>query len=183
MAEYVFSGCLMYLTTILNRIYERAIMKNWFRIMRLLINVIAFFVLVSGMILTLLGVFHFVMVFFNFNSDSRNIPGMMAIGLLHAVDLFLVAVVFYVLAIGMLVLFADPEEKLPVKLPEWLHVKNFVELKVILWEAILTTLVVYYIAGLAEKKIEGGELSIYNLILPGAVLLIAVSLFFLKKGE
>jgi hypothetical protein len=44
-------------------------------------------------------------------------------------------------------------------------------------------MVVYYVAGLAEKKINGEELSVYNLILPGAILLIAISLFFLKKGE
>jgi uncharacterized membrane protein YqhA len=158
-------------------------MKNWLRILRFLINIIALFVLISGVVLTILGVVHFVSVFFHVDSNSNNIPGLMAIGLLHAVDLFLVAIVFYVLAIGMMVLFADPEDKLPVKLPAWLHVKNFVELKVILWEAIMTTLVVYYVAGLAEKKIHGDELSVYNLILPGAVLLIAISLFFLKKGE
>src|SRR6476620_3971017 len=101
-------------------------MKNWFRILRFLINIIALFVLISGLILTVLGVVHFVRVFFHLDAES-NIPGRMAIGLLHAVDFFLVAIVFYVLAIGMLVLFADPEEKLPVKLPEWLHVRNFVE--------------------------------------------------------
>jgi uncharacterized membrane protein YqhA len=157
-------------------------MKNWFRILRFLINIIALFVMVSGLILTVLGVVHFVTVFFHIDSES-NVPGRMAIGLLHAVDFFLVAIVFYVLSIGMMVLFADPETKLPFKMPEWLHVKNFVELKVILWEAILTSLVVYYIAGLAEKKINGEELSVLNLVLPGAVLLIAISLFFLKKGE
>jgi len=52
-----------------------------------------------------------------------------------------------------------------------------------LWEAILTTLVVSYLAGLAEKKFDKQLISIYDLILPGAILLIALSLFFLKKGE
>ena len=107
----------------------------------------------------------------------------MVIGLLHTVDLFLVAIVFFVLSIGMVVLFADPDKGFPLRLPKWLHVHNFVELKIILWEAILTTLVVYYVAGLAEKKINGEEITINILILPGAVLLIALSLFFVKRGE
>ena len=70
-----------------------------------------------------------------------------------------------------------------MNLPAWLHVKNFVELKIILWEAILTTMVIYYLAGLAEKKINGVEIALDNLILPGAILLIALSLFLLKKHE
>ena len=39
---------------------------------------------------------------------AHDTAGKMAIALLHAVDLFLVAIVFFVLSIGMLILFADP---------------------------------------------------------------------------
>ena len=95
----------------------------------------------------------------------------------------MVAIVFFVLAIGMMVLFVDADGRLPIKLPEWLRVRSVVELKIILWEAILTTLVVYYIAGLAEKKIKGAEITLTNLILPGVVLLIAMSLYFVKKED
>jgi uncharacterized membrane protein YqhA len=157
-------------------------MKNMFRIQKVLISIIAYFVLASGIALTGLAAYRFVMAFSHMgSSDAHNIPGKMAIGLLHAVDLFLVAIVFYVLSIGMLILFTDADSGFPIKLPRWLHVESFVELKIILWEAILTALVVDYIAGLAEKKINGEELTIYNLILPGAVLLISLSLFFVKK--
>jgi len=155
-----------------------------FRILKVLVNIVAVFVLASGVVLTFLGAYNFVMVFFQFRlGEGHNAPGGMAIGLLHAVDLFLVAIVFYVLSIGIKVLFADPDSGLPLKLPKWLHVENFVELKIILWEAILTALVVDYIAGLAEQKIKGEEITIHSLILPGAVLLIAMSLFFVKKEE
>jgi uncharacterized membrane protein YqhA len=157
-------------------------MKNMFRIQKILINIIALFVLVSGIALTILAVFHFAMAFSHFGSgEPYKTTGRMAIGILHAVDLFLVAIVFFVLSIGIQILFMDPEADFPLKLPNWLHVESFVELKIILWEAILTVLIVDYVGGLAEKKFNGEELDIYNLILPGAVLLISLSLFFVKK--
>jgi uncharacterized membrane protein YqhA len=157
-------------------------MKNMYRIQKVLISIIALFVLAAGIALTGLATYHFVMVFSHIgSSEAHDAAARMAIGLLHAVDLFLVAIVFFVLSIGMQVLFINPEAGFPLKLPKWLHVESFVELKVILWEAILTVLVVDYIADLAEKKINGEELTIYSLILPGAVLLISLSLFFVKK--
>ena len=159
-------------------------MKIMFRVLKALINIIALFVLASGVILTAVGCYNFVIVFSHFGeANAHNASSLMVIGLLHAIDMFLVAIVFYVLAIGMMILFIDQDAKVPLKLPDWLHVKTFVELKIILWEAILTTMVVYYIAGLLEKKINGEVISIHSLILPGAVLLIALSLFFVKKGE
>ena len=163
---------------------HRPVMKHIFRVLKVLINIIALLVLASGIVLTILGGYDFVMVFSHFDvSDSHSATRLMVIGLLHAVDLFLVAIVFFVLAIGMMVLFVDADGRLPIKLPEWLRVRSFVELKIILWEAILTTLVVYYIAGLAEKKIKGAEITLTNLILPGVVLLIAMSLYFVKKED
>ena len=159
-------------------------MRFMFRILKVLINIIALLVLASGVVLTGLGAYDFFHVFTYFDvSDSHNATRLMVIGLLHAVDLFLVAIVFYVLSIGMMVLFLDADTNFPIKLPDWLRVKSFVELKIILWEAILTTLVVYYVAGMAEKKIRGDEITVHSLILPGAVLLIAMSLYFVKKGE
>jgi uncharacterized membrane protein YqhA len=99
------------------------------------------------------------------------------------VDLFLVAIVFFVLSLGILVLFNNPDSPLPIRLPEWLRIKNFMQLKVILWEAILTTLVVAYLASLAEKEIQGEEITVQTLVVPGGIFLIALSLFFLKRGE
>ena len=157
-------------------------MKNMYRIQKALISIIALFVLASGIVLTIVAAYHFIMAFSHIGSgDGHDTAGRIAIGLLHSVDMFLVAIVFFVLSMGMLVLFIDPESGFPLKLPKWLHLESFVELKIILWEAILTVLVVDYIAGLAEKKISNQELTVYNLILPGAVLLISLSLFLVKK--
>ena len=57
------------------------------------------------------------------------------------------------------------------------------QLKVILWEAILTTLVVLYLAVLVEKAVKGLQVGYVDLVVPGAILLLAASIFLLKKGE
>ncbi len=159
-------------------------MKNIFSALRIFISIIALLVFAAGVVLTILGAYDFVLVFFHQGDvDSNDLAGSMAIGLLKAVDLFLIAIVFFVFSLGILVLFHQAETPLPIKLPEWLRIKNFMQLKVILWEAILTTLVVSFLAGLAEKRIRGIETSMLNLILPAGILLIALSLFFLKKGD
>ena len=143
----------------------------------------ALLMLASGIILTGIGGYEFALVFPHLFSGDPQTGRLLAIDLLHAVDLFLVAIVFFVLSLGILVLFNNPDSPMPVRLPEWLRIKNFMQLKVILWEAILTTLVVAYLAALAERQIQGQEITIQTLILPGGLLLIALSLFFLKKGE
>lgn len=108
----------------------------------------------------------------------------MAVSLLRSVDLFLIAIVFFVFSMGVLALFnARKEAVFPTNFPKWLEIRNFIQLKVILWEAILTTLVVSYLAGLAEQRMQGEPLQLQHLIIPSAILLIAISLFFLKKGE
>ena len=158
-------------------------MRKTFGAVKTIVGVIAVLVFLSGIILTLIGIYDFVIVFAHLApGDQANIGRLMAIGLLHSVDMFLIAIVFFVLAIGMLILFTDPEANMP-KVPAWLHVKNFMELKAILWEAILTTLVVAYLAKLAEGEIEGKQLAVEDLLIPGGVLLISISLFFLKRSE
>jgi phosphate starvation-inducible membrane PsiE len=52
-------------------------------------------------------------------------------------------------------------------------------LKVLLWETILVTLVIYCLQILLTHK----ELSLELLILPGAILLLAVALFFVRWKE
>ena len=158
-------------------------MRATFLAIKLIVNIIAVIIFLCGVVLVAIGGYDFVTAFSYLGSDNPKITTSMAIGLLHAVDSFLVAVVFFVLALGMLILFNNPETKFPTILPEWLRVRNFLQLKAILWEAILTTLVVSYLARLAERIINEQELTVKSLIIPGGIFLIALSLFFLKKGE
>ncbi len=160
-------------------------MKGLFNVLLVIIRAVAFIVFLSGVVFALLGIYDFVHAFtYIANEDKTTVVGFIAIGLLRSVDLFLVAIVLFVFSIGLFVLFFNSDEStIPVKLPAWLRIKDFIQLKVLLWEAILTTLVVSYLAALAEKRMNGGELVIHDLIIPGAIFLIAASLFFLKKGE
>jgi len=145
--------------------------------------VIALLVFAAGIAITLLGIYDFIHVFSYFAEYKNDILiKMIAVGLLQAVDLFLVAIVMFVFSVGLLVLF-DNKEEIPLKLPEWLKVKNFMQLKIILWEAILTTLVISYLAGLVQAKMAGEIITISSLIIPGSILIIALSLYFLKKSE
>lgn len=159
-------------------------MKKIYNLLKLVITIIALLVFAAGVILSLLGVFEFFLTFSHIASiDRDHLVGIVATGLLKGIDLFLMAVVFFVFSIGILILFTDPDETLPVALPEWLRIKKFVELKVILWEAILTSLVISYLAGLAEQRMAGKEVNLIHLIIPGVILLISLSLFLLKKEK
>lgn len=160
-------------------------MKTIFNLLNRFILLIAILVFASGVVLTFIGAYDFCYAFTHLNDDShREVTNGFAIALLKALDLFLFAIVFFVFSFGILVLFnSKHENELPVNLPKWLKLGNFTELKIILWEAILTTLVIAYLADLAEKKFAGRELALDSLYLPGAILLISISMSVLKKGH
>ena len=158
-------------------------MKQITGALKFIIAIIAWLVFISGIVLACIGIYDFAMVFVYLVNSAEHTTRIMAIGLLHAVDIFLVAIVFFVLSIGFFVLFDSGENPSPVRIPQWLQVKNFTQLKVILWEAILTTLVVSWLADLVEKEINVEKTDIHSLIIPAGILIIALSLFVLKKGE
>jgi uncharacterized membrane protein YqhA len=160
-------------------------MRSFFKTLKSIVILIALLVFLSGVVLTVLAIYDFVASFsLIWEKDKHQVVVSIAVAMLRAVDLFLIAIVFYVFSIGLMVLFhSRPDGSLPVILPKWLRVENFMELKVILWEAILTTLVVTFLATLAETKMQGGEINEKELIVPVSVLLFAISLYFLKKGE
>jgi uncharacterized membrane protein YqhA len=159
-------------------------MKNIYATLKLIVSVIAGLIFVAGLVLTILGGIDFIHAFDHISdADRTHFVSLMAVSMLRSVDMFLLAIVLYVFSLGLLMLFAKPDQPFPIKVPEWLRITSFTNLKLILWEAILTTLVVSYIAGLVEKKINGEGVTIEILYIPGGIFLIATSLFFLKKGE
>ena len=160
------------------------IMRSTFSALRIIIRIIALLVFGAGVVLAILGIIDMVMAFAHIGeTETHALAGMLAVGLLKGVDLFLIAIVFFVFSIGVLILFTGPDTPLPVRLPEWLRLKNFMQLKVILWEAILTTMVISFLAGLAEQRLGGQPVTVMHLIIPGCILIISISLFFLKKGD
>ena len=64
-------------------------MKNMFSVLKVIVSIIAFFVFVSGLVLTALGVYDFVKIFKYLGSNAEdNAARLMAVALLHSVDFF-----------------------------------------------------------------------------------------------
>jgi uncharacterized membrane protein YqhA len=161
-------------------------MVSMFKILHYVIRVVACIIFAAGLVIVGLGIYDFVHAFsfFSLHVEEKSVVGLVGVGLLKAVDMFLLAIVLFVFALGLLILFTKiGEDEFPTQIPGWLRVKSFMELKIILWEAILTTLVVGYLARLAALTFEGRALTYASLVIPGAILLIALSVFFLKKSE
>jgi uncharacterized membrane protein YqhA len=112
------------------------------------------------------------------NLGPGNRPG---IELLHSLDFLFVAMVFIVLALGIAKLFlVGPEAAASMDLPVWLNFDSIAGLKVLLWETILVTLVITGLSELTTGLFE--RLDWEALVMPAAILLLSLSLYFVKKG-
>jgi uncharacterized membrane protein YqhA len=113
-----------------------------------------------------------------FGAPDETRPGM---ELLHSLDFLFVSMVLLVLSLGIAKLFLLGANTNESNLPVWLRIDSIGELKVLLWETVLTTLL---IAGLPDL-VAGlfGKLEWTVLILPVAILILAVSLYFMKKAD
>jgi uncharacterized membrane protein YqhA len=101
--------------------------------------------------------------------------------LLHSLDYLFVAMVFLILALGIAKLFfIGPKAAEGMDLPSWLRVQNIAELKVLLWETILVTLVITSLSELSSGLFE--KVQTTALVTPAAILMLSLALFFLKKA-
>ena len=146
---------------------------------RLLVYIIIFFTILNSIVFVGIGIYFTVegvlgMIQGDLNSDAH--PGIL---ILESLDVFLIALVFLIFAIGIAELFLPKGEKERfLKVPTWLDVKNFTELKLVLWEAVLTTLVVFFVSALIKQEDHyGWEL----LIIPISIILLSLSIFIIKK--
>jgi len=97
---------------------------------------------------------------------------------LKGLDGFMLAIIFLIFGFGIARLFLfnnAPDDKIPT----WLMFKDMKGLKVLLWETILVTLVIYCLQILLTHKEQSPEM----LILPGAILILAIALFFIRYKE
>jgi uncharacterized membrane protein YqhA len=115
--------------------------------------------------------------------SDRAAPGMARPGveLLHSLDFLFVSLVLMVLALGIAKLFIlNAGAKEIEGLPAWLRIENLSELKVMLWETILTTLLIVGLSDLIRDLFT--PLAWTALILPLAIFVLAMSLFFIRKA-
>lgn len=109
--------------------------------------------------------------------DEGSRPGL---ELLHSLDFLFVSLVLIVLALGIARLFLlEPGSGQIAHLPEWLRIESISELKVLLWETILTSLLIIGLSDITEGILERLDWSV--LLTPAAILILALSLFFMKK--
>ena len=97
--------------------------------------------------------------------------------LFEALDRFLIAVLFYIFGVGMIKLFM-PEFFRDAELPRWLDIRDIKELKVLLWETVLVTLMVLSVTELVSTK---GELTWNSLIMPSIIAILSLSLFLMRS--
>jgi len=128
------------------------------------------FFIVGGAIFSVKGYIEFIK-----NGFIPNETYSPSLYILKGLDAFMLAIIFIIFGLGIarLFLFNNASED---EIPTWLRFHEMKGLKVLLWETILVTLVIYCLQILLTNKALSPEL----LILPGAILLLAVALFFVR---
>lgn len=115
-------------------------------------------------------------VFMEHGLDENYRPGLF---LLKSLDMFLVSMVFLIFGLGILRLFIHYKSE-DESLPGWLRIKDFKELKVLLWETVIVTLVVFTLTEIISTK---QALKPDALIMPGIILVLSISLFLMKPKD
>ncbi len=147
-------------------------------ILRIIILLICVFTLVNALVFVGISIYRSVHAYelvLHGAVDER--PGL---HLVESLDGFLLAIVFIIFAVGFGKLFF-PENVLMKQIQiSWLEPRSFTDLKHVLWEAILTTLVVAF-AIIIVEDLE--DLNWLHLIIPGSILLISLGLRLLKDNH
>ena len=108
--------------------------------------------------------------------NEGELPGLL---LAQSIDQFLIALVFLVLGLGLAQLFLlRDEQRTGLPIPSWMSVTSFLGLKLLLWEAILTVLVVVFMERLMQ---QGENLQWQILIIPASIFMLTISLFIMKR--
>jgi len=133
----------------------------------------AAFFIVGGTAMSIKGYMEFAQNGFIPNETYQ--PGLYV---LKGLDGFMLAIIFLIFGFGIarLFLFNNASDD---KMPSWLIFRDMKGLKVILWETILVTLVIFCLQILLTQKQQSPEM----LILPGAILILAIALFFIRWKE
>lgn len=96
---------------------------------------------------------------------------------LEAVDLFFMAIAFLIAAIGLMQLYLGDLRFLQLPQLASMRVENLGQLKLLLWDTFLLTIFVLFVTHL----IGAHEFGWKTLVLPGAILMLALSSFLLKS--
>lgn len=95
---------------------------------------------------------------------------------LEAMDLFFMALAFFIVAIGLAQLFIGDLPMMKDLSFAWLRIESFGSLKLLLWDTFLVTLFMLFITRLVSAQSLSWDL----LVLPGAILMLTISSYLLK---
>jgi uncharacterized membrane protein YqhA len=87
------------------------------------------------------------------------------------------AIAFLILAMGLVQLFLSDLPFVRRMSLSWLHIESFGQLKLLLWDTFLVTLLVSFITQLTSADVIGWDL----LVLPVAISMLALGSFLLKQ--
>ena len=144
---------------------------------QIIISFILFFSFLNVLAMLAININHAVRIYFHLFDESTERPG---VGVMEIVDGMLLVLLLLIMNIGFLKLFL-PQSKLSkmIDLP-WLKISSFSQLKHLLIETILTTLVVIFAATIVKEE---GRLQWIHLLIPVSVFLLALTVKFVKDEE
>jgi len=122
-----------------------------------------------------LVVFQAVVAIIRKGSVSPEEAKILAVGLIQAVDIFLIAIACYIISLGLYSLFVDA--RLP--LPRWLEVHDLEDLKANLISIVIAVLAVLF---LREAVAWDGESDLLQLGVAVALVIAALTFFLARKG-
>jgi uncharacterized membrane protein YqhA len=100
----------------------------------------------------------------------------LAVGLIEAIDIYLIAIVAYIISLGLYVLFVD--ESLPR--PRWLTFDDLDDLKDNLLSVIVAVLAVFFLRSVVAHE---GDLTLLELSAALALVILVLTLFLAKKSK
>ncbi|MFN8255909.1 MAG: YqhA family protein [Bacteroidales bacterium] len=144
---------------------------------RYVLAISVIFLLLSSLIFIIVGAvksFEGIISFFHtgFQTDENIRPGLK---LLEGLDAFMFSLIFMIFGLGIARLFLFSKSA-DINVPAWLQIDDLKGLKVLLWETILVTLVIFSI----NPIVSGEALSWEILIFPVFILILSIALFLMR---
>lgn len=157
---------------------ERSLMQTLFRhhlmfsIMSIVCFINAVFFLGVGVYKTIEGYSQLI------NAISTHVWNYPGRHIAEALDAFMLSLLFVIFGMGIYRLFIKPELA-DDRFPSWLNIHTISDLKFLLWETILVTMIVFSVLRLSTVI----EFTWSELIPPGIVLILSLSYFLVAKGK
>jgi uncharacterized membrane protein YqhA len=148
------------------------------KILRVVILVVVVITFINALVFFGLGVFHSLETYWNLIwGTTVERPGL---AIVESMDRFFIGFIFIIFSIGLSKLFL-PQSIIFKKLDlPWLAISDFHQLKLLLWSAILTAVLVEWLVVTAAKA---AYFDWPDLILPIGILILAVAAKFVKDLE